>query len=238
MRMPNYLSELACSAWRKFDIVIFAVTKRLKTESTKEHAAVPISPARKVQRRFDSPRCGGSFIMRSIAGPPVRRKRRTSTAAMVRKATLSGTGGGAELEFQVPVFDFGEARLRQASEAYLQAFNRLQESVVNVRSEAREAYQRYRSSYEIAGEYRTKVLPARKTISDESTLRYGAMQIDVFSLLSEAQQRISASVAATQAQENFWLANADLDAAIIGGGQGDDHVAAPSAPTPDPAANE
>src|SRR6266566_4434850 len=29
-----------------------------------------------------------------------------------------GTGGGVEVEFQVPIFDFGEARLRQAGESY------------------------------------------------------------------------------------------------------------------------
>ena len=162
----------------------------------------------------------------------------SGVARTQRESNASGTGGGAELEFEVPVFDFGEARLRQASEAYMQAFNRLQELVVNVRSEAREAYQRYRSSYDIADQYRTKVLPARQTISDETTLRYGAMQVDVFSLLTETQRRISATVAAAQAEENFWLANTDLDAAIIGGGQAEDRTPVPAAHSPDPAATE
>ena len=88
----------------------------------------------------------------------------------------------------MPIFDFGEIRLRQAEEVYLAAVNRLTAKAVEVRSQAREAYQAYRSSYEIANHYRTDVLPLRQTISEETMLRYGAMQIDVFSLLTEARQ--------------------------------------------------
>jgi hypothetical protein len=73
-------------------------------------------------------------------------------------------------------------------------------------------------SYQIANHYRSKVLPVRKIISDETMLRYGAMQIDVFSLLTEAQRRIAANIAAIEAQKDFWQANTDLDAAVIGGG--------------------
>ena len=129
-----------------------------------------------------------------------------------------GTGGGGEIDFQIPIFDFGEARLREVGETYMQAINRLTEKAVNVRSEAREAYQAYRSRYDIAEHFRRDVLPLRKTISDETMLRYGAMQIDVFALLSEARQRIAANIAAIEAQRDFWLADCGLDAAISGGG--------------------
>jgi outer membrane protein TolC len=131
-----------------------------------------------------------------------------------------GTGGGVEVAFQVPIFDFGEARLRQAGEAYMQAVNRLTEKAVNVRSEARDAYRAYRSSYDIAVQYRDRVLPLRQVITDETTLRYGAMQIDVFSLLTEARQRLAANVASIEAQREFWIASANLAAAVVGGGTG------------------
>jgi outer membrane protein TolC len=135
-----------------------------------------------------------------------------------REGGVSGTGGGVEVDFQVPIFDFGEVRLRQAGEAYMQAVNRLTEKAVNVRSEAREAYQSYRSSYDIAQHYGAEILPLRKIISDETMLRYGAMQIDVFSLLTETQRRIATNIAAIEAQRDFWLATTDLDAAVVGGG--------------------
>jgi outer membrane protein TolC len=125
---------------------------------------------------------------------------------------------GAAVEFQVPLFDFGEVKVRRAEETYLQAVNRLTAKAVNVRSEAREAYQAYRASYDIARQYAREVLPLRKIISDETLLRYNAMQIDVFALLTEARQRIAATNAALEAERDVWLAEANLSAAILGGG--------------------
>jgi outer membrane protein TolC len=129
-----------------------------------------------------------------------------------------GTGGGVEVEFQVPVFDLGEVRLRQAGETYAQAVNRLTEKAVNVRSEARDAYAAYRSTYDIAVRYRDQALPLRQTITEETMLRYGAMQIDVFTLLAEARQRLAVNIAAIEAQRDFWLAATNLGAAVAGGG--------------------
>lgn len=143
-----------------------------------------------------------------------------------------GTGGGVEVDFQIPIFDFGEVRYRQAGEVYMQAVNRLTEKAINVRSEAREAYQAYRSSYDIADHYRREVLPLRKIISDETMLRYGAMQIDVFSLLTEARQRIAANIAAIGAQKSFWLASTNLEAAVVGGGFAGSDSAVRATPNP------
>jgi outer membrane protein TolC len=129
-------------------------------------------------------------------------------------------GRGFEVEFQVPIFGLGEGRVRQAEQTYMQAVNRLAEKAVNVRSEARDAYRVYRSTYDIAAHYRREVLPLRKIISDEMLLRYNAMQIDVFALLVEARQRINATVAAIEAQRAFWLAKTELWTAVVGGGAG------------------
>ena len=41
-------------------------------------------------------------------------------------------------------------------------------------------------------------------------LRYGAMQIDVFPLLTDARQRIAANAAAVDALRDFWLAQRQL----------------------------
>jgi outer membrane protein TolC len=125
---------------------------------------------------------------------------------------------GFELEFQIPIFDGGEVRARQANESYLQAVNRLTDKAVQVRSQARDAYRSYRSTYDIAAHYQREVLPLRKIISDETLLRYNAMLIDVFALLQEARQRTDASVAAIEARRAFWLASVDLSTAVVGGG--------------------
>jgi outer membrane protein TolC len=132
--------------------------------------------------------------------------------------TRRHTGGGFELEIEIPLFDGGEVADRQAQEAYRRAVNRLAEKAINARSEARAAWQTRRGAWDIARLYQGRVLPLRRTISEEVLLRYNAMQIDVFELLVEARERIASNMAALEARRDFFLAEADLQAALIGGG--------------------
>ncbi|QDW40693.1 TolC family protein [Bradyrhizobium sp. KBS0727] len=127
---------------------------------------------------------------------------------------------GFDVLFQIPIFDGGEVRVRQAAETYNQAFNRLTEKAVNVRSEARDAYRVYRSSYDIANHYAREILPLRQIITEEMQLRFSSMQIDVFALVTEARQRIASLRAAISARREFWLAQSDLQTAVNGGGSG------------------
>ena len=126
---------------------------------------------------------------------------------------------GFDIQFQIPIYDGGEVRVRQSSEIYNQAFNRLTEKAINVRSEARDAFKVYRSSYDIAGHYQREVVPLRTIITEEMQLRFSSMQIDVFALLTEARQRIFVLRAAIDAKRNFWLAQAELQTTINGGGR-------------------
>ena len=87
-----------------------------------------------------------------------------------------------------------------------------------MRSEARDAYRAYRATHAIARHYVAEVLPLRRIITDEMLLRYNAMQIDVFQLLTETRQRIAAQIAAIEAIRDFWLADAEIVAAMAGGG--------------------
>jgi outer membrane protein TolC len=136
---------------------------------------------------------------------------------------------GFDAELQIPLFDFGAVKVRQAEESYMLAVNRLMAKAVNVRSEAREAYAGYRSAYDIARHYRSEVVPLRKLISDEMLLRYNAMQVDVFSLLMEARLQIISTGAAIEAERDFWLADGDLSSALIAG--------ASSGASPEPTSN-
>jgi outer membrane protein TolC len=125
---------------------------------------------------------------------------------------------GFDILFQIPIFDGGEVRVRQAAETYNGAFNRLTEKAINVRSEARDAYRVYRSTWDIASHYQREILPLRKIITEEMQLRFSGMQIDVFALVTEARQRIASFRAAISAKREFWLAQSDLQTAINGGG--------------------
>jgi outer membrane protein TolC len=148
----------------------------------------------------------------------------------------SADGGGFNIAFEVPLYDFGKARVREAEQRYSEALNKLGQKAINARSEAREAFGAYRASYKIAAQYETEVLPLRDTISAETELQFNAMQVDAFVLLEAARAKAESNVASIEAKRNFWLASADLGAAVLGGGNlGQDAGAVVAADTGAPA---
>ena len=130
----------------------------------------------------------------------------------------SADGGGFDVEFEVPIYDFGRAKTREAEQRYFEALNTLAAMAVNARSEAREAYGAYASTRAIALKFEREVLPLRKTISEQTELQYNAMQVDAFMLLQTARESDAAKVASIEAKRNFWLAATDLSSTVLGGG--------------------
>ncbi len=98
----------------------------------------------------------------------------------------------------------------------MQGVDRAAEVAINARSEVREAYAAYRSTYELARLYRDEVVPLRKQISDENQLRYNGMLVSVFELLADAREQVSAVNASIEALREFWLADTDLQMAMTG----------------------
>ena len=123
---------------------------------------------------------------------------------------------GFEVSLEIPLFDWGTARVAKAEALYMQSVNQLAETAINARSEVREAYHGYRLSYDIAKHYRDEVVPIRKRIADENLLRYNGMLIGVFDLLADARSQITSVKDYIDALRDFWLAKADLDMAMIG----------------------
>jgi outer membrane protein TolC len=122
-----------------------------------------------------------------------------------------------ELEFAIPIYDTGKARMRMAELKYLQAANTLAERAVAVRSEARGANLAYHSSYKIARHYRDVLVPLRATIEEQGLLSYNGMITSTFQLLSDARERLNAEMQSADAKRNFYIAQAELTAAIYGG---------------------
>lgn len=123
---------------------------------------------------------------------------------------------GYEISFEIPLFDFGTSKVARAEAIYMQAVNRAAEAAINARSEVREAYLGYRTSYDIASHYRDEIVPLRKRIADENLLRYNGMLIGVFELLADARSQIASVNASIEALRDFWIAQADLEMALIG----------------------
>ena len=137
--------------------------------------------------------------------------------------------GRMEIDFVIPIFDSGKARLRKAELAYMQAANQLAEKAVNIRSEARSAHTAYSSTHEIARHYLNAVVPLRTTIESEGLLTYNGMISNTFELLADTRAKIGTLMLAINAKREFWLADVNLSAAIYGGGAGaGSSAAAPS----------
>jgi outer membrane protein TolC len=134
--------------------------------------------------------------------------RETSNSAPVRR--------GYEIGIELPIFDWGDARVAKAESLYMQALAKTGEVAVNARSEVREAYLGYRAGYEIARHYRDEVVPARKRIADENLLRYNGMLIGVFELLADARSQIASVNGYVEALRDFWIAEGELQMAMIG----------------------
>ena len=134
--------------------------------------------------------------------------RETSNEAPVRR--------GYEISLELPLFDWGTARVAQAEALYMQGVNHTAETAINARSQVRESYQGYRVAYDIAKHYRDEVVPIRKRIADENLLRYNGMLIGVFDLLSDARSQIASVNSYIEALSDFWLAESDLQMAMIG----------------------
>ena len=126
------------------------------------------------------------------------------------------TQRGYAISFELPLFDWGGARVAKAESIYMQAVHRAAETAINARSEVRAAYLGYRSHYDIARHYRDEIVPTRKRISDENLLRYNGMLIGVFELLADARSQIVAVNGYIEALRDFWIAQADLEMALIG----------------------
>ena len=59
-------------------------------------------------------------------------------------------------------------------------------------------------------------MPLRQRIAEENLLRYNGMLIGVFELLADARAQIAGVNASIDALRDFWLAQADLDMAMLG----------------------
>jgi len=124
---------------------------------------------------------------------------------------------GYEISFELPLFDWGGARVAKAESLYMQSVHRAAAAAVQARSEVRESYAAYRTAYDLARRYRDEIVPLRRKISEENLLRYNGMLIGVFELIADAREQVASVAASIDALRDFWLAEADLQLAVTVG---------------------
>ncbi|UXH79284.1 TolC family protein [Roseateles amylovorans] len=126
------------------------------------------------------------------------------------------TQRGLDLSLEVPLFDWGQARIVGAQQAYLQSVEQTAQTAIDARSEVREASERAQAAWRIARRHHDELLPLARQVSDETLLRYNGMLIGVMDLLADARAQARAVSAALGAQRDFWLAEATLSQSLLG----------------------
>jgi len=130
--------------------------------------------------------------------------------------TDKGHERGYEISVEIPLFDWGSAKVARAQAIYMQSANRLAQTAIDARSEVRESYSAYVTSYDVAKHYRDEVVPVRKIISDEMLLRYNGMLASVFELLADSRDQVAAVNGYIDALKDYWLAETDLQQSLGG----------------------
>jgi outer membrane protein TolC len=123
---------------------------------------------------------------------------------------------GFEVEISLPVFDAGDLQRGSASARVRAAAAQLEQTALVASSDLRVGYAAYRSAYDDARHHRDVLVPLRRSISEETLLRYNGMLIGVFELLADAREQVDTVIAAIEANERFWLAEAELQASLLG----------------------
>lgn len=133
-----------------------------------------------------------------------------------KSVTGEPRANGYQIELELPLFDFGATRAARAEATYMQAVHRTAQVAVDARSEVRESYSAYRTSYDLARHYRDEVVPLRKRISEENLLRYNGMLIGIFELLADSRDQVTSVTGYVEALRDFWIAETNLQTALTG----------------------
>lgn len=123
---------------------------------------------------------------------------------------------GVDLRFELPIFDWGTARVKRAEAAYQQALQLAANQSIQAAAQVRAQYSQYATSYAIAKRYRDEIIPLRKKILGESLLRYNGMLMSPFELMSAARDQVLAVNHYIESLRDFWLAESDLTMVLVG----------------------
>jgi cobalt-zinc-cadmium efflux system outer membrane protein len=123
---------------------------------------------------------------------------------------------GPVLEFPIPLFDQGQARIGRAAAELRRSQQEYYALAVRVRSTARAIQDRMEGFRDRALYYRDILLPLHERIVNESQLQYNAMQIGPIQLLRAREQQIETAAAYVGALRDYWLARGDAGQILSG----------------------
>lgn len=127
---------------------------------------------------------------------------------------------GPTLDFQLPIFNFGQAAIARLKAEYTQAQRDLEATAIEARSEVRQTRDLIIANRDLAEYYRTVLLPQRLLILNQTQLQYNAMQMGPLELLNAKERELEAERNYIGAMRDYWIARATLERAMHGGSGG------------------
>jgi outer membrane protein TolC len=123
---------------------------------------------------------------------------------------------GYQVTLELPLFDWGEARVAKAEARYMQALRNTASIGLHARSEVREMYAMLQSKHAAVMEFRNQILPLKKKIAEQQLLHYNGMLVSVFDLLADARGQMLSVNEAISAERDFWIAQSNLQMSMLG----------------------
>jgi cobalt-zinc-cadmium efflux system outer membrane protein len=121
---------------------------------------------------------------------------------------------GPGFSIPLPFFDRGQGRVLAAQSALRAAVARQEALTLAVRADVRAAHALLSSARARFDEYRARVVPLRRRVTEETQLQYNAMAISVFGLLQARQGELSAGQGYIDAMSDYWKARIQLERAV------------------------
>lgn len=138
-----------------------------------------------------------------------------NAAANPAQPTPNPADTGLGLPPSTPVLDPRQVPLTHALERAVRTQAQAHTLAVATRSQAREAYFRYRTAVDLA-QHQRRAAALSAALQDEVQLRYNGMLQSTWDLLASARTRLQSERAAHEAQRDAWLAFIDLQAVLSG----------------------
>jgi cobalt-zinc-cadmium efflux system outer membrane protein len=123
---------------------------------------------------------------------------------------------GPAIEFSLPLFDQGQARVAALEAEERRREKRLVALAVDVRSQVRDTWTRLGAAQDAVAFYRSTILPLEGQIVDENQRLYSGMLIGVYDLLKSRQDEIAETRGYIGAMRDYWIARSDLERALAG----------------------
>jgi cobalt-zinc-cadmium efflux system outer membrane protein len=123
---------------------------------------------------------------------------------------------GPTLEFPLPLFDQGQAKIGRAMAELRRAQQQYYALAIRIRGTARAVRDRLEGARDRALYYRDIMLPLRERIVNEAQLQYNAMQLGPFQLLRAKEEQIETAAAYIETLRDYWLARADASQMLSG----------------------